>query len=47
MITSTIAISIAWMTRAVRYDHPGSGVPLVRFRIPLSRWKVTLIAMFV
>ena len=38
---------MAWTTRADMYAHPGSGVPRVRFRIPWSRWKVTLIAMFV
>ena len=45
--TRTNAIDIAWTTRARRYAHPGSGVPRVRFRIPWSRWNVTLIAMFV
>ncbi len=38
---------IEWITRPERYDHPGRGVPRVRFRIPWSRLKHTLIAMFV
>jgi hypothetical protein len=48
VITTRIAeMIIAWMTLPARYAHGGSGVPRVRFRIPASRLKLTLIAMFV
>ncbi|HET9311250.1 MAG TPA: hypothetical protein VFP41_08520 [Actinomycetota bacterium] len=45
--TSNNAIAVAWTTRAVRYDHPGNGVPRMRLRMPWSRLNETLIAMFV
>jgi len=42
-----MATSSACTIRAPRKAELGSGVPLMRFSTPVSRWKDTLIAMLV